>query len=390
MAEEKYKIVFVGLIDDLRGTKEKFRQNISKMFKITGSQIDKLVTKSPVVIKKNCTKEKAAAIAKKLEQIGARVSVRTDNLVRSQAERIFQRKKSTNKFALCINKIESEDAKHRMANYLDSIVDLNYIEIRNELLSNIPTVLPVEFDHEEAQRIRDQLEEFGARASLTEIRKEDSRRHERHLRRRKRDMAIFLGILFILAIAFFFLMKAFKYEDEEFEVVDNTIEEAVVQPREIKIENRIDLPLTKAAIEALQELEGRCRDGISYSEYRDVLKGTRSTVNAYLESEEAENRVQFATSILNILIHYQNAAEIWKYKNTYHTDVVQKKRPDVQIYLRRYPAIMKPLSEGGATEEVGGGKDFLRIDAVVSIVIDQAAKELRMVSKRVGLTPPIL
>ncbi len=390
MAEEKYRIVFVGLIDDLRGTNERFRQNISKIFKITGSQIDKLVAKAPVVVKQNCTKEKAASIAKKLEQIGARVSVRTDNLVRSQTERIFQRKKSANKFALCVNKIESEDAKHRMANYLDSILELNYIEIRNEVLGNIPAVLPVEFDHEEAQRIRDQLEGFGSRVSLTEIRRDDSRRHERHAGRRKRDTAIFLGILLIIAIAFVWVMKAFKYEDEEFAGIATTIEEAVVQPRETRIENRIDLPLTHAAIEALQELEGRYRAGISYSEYRDALRGTRSTVNAYLGSEEAKHRVQFATSILNILIHCQNAAEIWKYKNINHTDYVQKKRPDMQVYLRRYPAVMKPLSEGGATEEVGRGKDFLKIDAVISIVIDQAAEELRMVSKRVGLTPPAL
>jgi hypothetical protein len=159
------------------------------------------------------------------------------------------------------------------------------------------------------------------------------------------------------------------------------IAEEVVEPGDGRIENRVHLPLTRDAIEALQEVEARYGDDMTYGEYVEILRETKSTVNSYLNSQEAENRVQIANSILNILIHYQNAAEIWRYKIRYNKTYVERLRDDVQIYLTRYPDLKKPVSEGGATEELDGGRGALLIDAVVSIVMDQAAEELRKVSK---------
>ncbi len=382
VSQKTYRIVFTGLIDDLPRTKEKFRQHVSKVFKVTGEQIDKLIAKSPVIIKKNLTKVKADSIAKKLERIGGRVSVQSDHWVESQDGKAVSRGKPAARFAVYINKIESEDAKHPMAKYLDGVLDLNYIEIRNEVLRDIPAILPVEFDHEEAQNIRDRLEGFGSRVSIGEIRADDSTSVKGRSRSGKRDMAIFAGILLILFAALIFLLKSFNHEDGRIEMVNVPIAEEVVEPGDGRIENRVHLPLTRDAIEALQEVETRYGDDITYGEYVEILRDTKLTVNSYLNSQEAGNRVQIANSILNILIHYQNAAEVWRYKTRFSKNHVESARDDVHIYLTRYPDIKKPVSEGGATEELDGGRKVLRIDAVISIVMDQAAEELRRVSKR--------
>lgn len=381
--QKTYRIVFIGLIDDLPRTKEKFTQHVPKVFKVTGKQIDKLIANSPVIIKKNLSKAKADSIAKKLEQIGGRVSVQSDHLVESQDRRTVPREKSAARFAVYINKIESEDAKHRMAKYLDGVLDLNYIEIRNGVLRDIPAILPVEFDHEEAQNIRGRLEGFGSRVSIGEIREDGSTSVKGQSRSSKRDIAIFGGILLILLAALMFLLKSFNHEDGRIETVNVPIAEEPLEPGDGRIENRVHLPLTRHAIEALQEVEARYGDDITYGEYVEILRDTKSTVNSYLNSQEAENRVQIANSILNILIHYENAAEIWRYKTRYNKNHVESVRDDIQIYVTRYPDLKKPVSEGGATEEIDGGREVLRIDAVVSIVMDQAAEELRRVSKRV-------
>ncbi len=270
-----------------------------------------------------------------------------------------------------------------MAKYLDGVLDLNYIEIRNGVLRDIPAILPVEFDHEEAQNIRGRLEGFGSRVSIGEIREDGSTSVKGQSRSSKRDIAIFGGILLILLAALMFLLKSFNHEDGRIETVNVPIAEEALEPGDGRIENRVHLPLTRHAIEALQEVEARYGDDITYGEYVEILRDTKSTVNSYLNSQEAENRVQIANSILNILIHYENAAEIWRYKTRYNKNHVESVRDDIQIYVTRYPDLKKPVSEGGATEEIDGGREVLRIDAVVSIVMDQAAEELRRVSKRV-------
>jgi hypothetical protein len=389
MAGEPYRLVFLGLIDDLPETKEKFRQNITKVFKIAGTQVDKLLTKSPITIKKNLAKQKADSIARKLELIGGNVRVKPDGPAQTESQQIVRKGKTAAKFAIYINRIESEDTKHGIAKYLDSVLEINYIEIRNELLKDIPAVLPAEFEIEEAKRIRDELEKLDSRASIGKIRQDYDEFHKTPSRTNKREIAILAGILVLLVFGFIFLIGAFKHEESGFETTSTIIDEEILKPLDEKAESTAHVPLAREAVRALQELHSRYRQDLSYSDYIEILRDTRSEVNSYLKSEEAENRVQIANSILNVLIHYQNAEEIWKYKNKYNTNYVPKNRNDIQLYLRRYPNASKHVSEGGAIDDLPGGEEVLRIDAVVSIVMDKAAEELRGLSQALGLSPPI-
>ncbi|NIQ39580.1 MAG: hypothetical protein GTN81_13460 [Proteobacteria bacterium] len=389
MAGETYRLVFLGLIDDLPETKEKFRQNVTKLFKIAGPQVDKLLTKSPVVIKKNLAKQKADSIAKKLELIGGNVRVKPDEPAQTESQRIVRKERAAAKFAIYINKIESEDAKHGIAKYLDSVLEITYIDIRNELLKDIPAVLPAEFQTEEAKKIRDELEKLGSRASIGKIRQDYDEYHKTPSRTNKREIAILAGILVLVVFGFIFLISALKHEESGLETTSVRIDEEILNSRDEQAESAASMPLAKEVVRALQELHSRYKQDISYDEYMEILRDTRSEVNSYLKSEEAENRVQIATSILNVLIHYQNVEEIWKYKNKYNTSYVRKNRNDIQSYLRRYPNASKPLSEGGAIDNLPGGEEILRIDAVVSIAMEQAGDELRGLSKVLELPLPI-
>jgi hypothetical protein len=315
--------------------------------------------------------------------------VKPDGPAQTESQQIVRKGKTAAKFAIYINKIESEDAKHGIAKYLDSVLEINYLEIRNELLKDIPAVLPAEFEIEEAKKIRDELEKLGSRASIGKIRQDYDESHKTPSRTNKREIAILAGILVLLVFGFIFLTSAFKHEERGFETTSTIIDEEILKPLDGKAESTAHVPLAREAVRTLQELHSRYRQDISYSDYVEILRDTRSEVNSYLKSEEAENRVQIANLILNVLIHYQNAEEIWKYKNKYNTNYVPKNRNDIQLYLRRYPNASKHVSEGGAIGDLPGGEEVLRIDAVVSIVMDKAAEELRGLSQALGLSPPI-
>ena len=77
MNQEKgrYRVLFIGIGDNTQAGKESFCYNVCENFNISFPILKKIVDRSPIVLKKNLTLEKAGALAKTLKSFGATVSV---------------------------------------------------------------------------------------------------------------------------------------------------------------------------------------------------------------------------------------------------------------------------------------------------------------------------
>jgi len=385
MPEEGYRVVFLGLRDDLPDTEQTFRQNVSKIFRIGGEQIDKIIAKSPVIIRKNLNKAEADSIASKLEMIGGKVNIEPDRSVMIQNQNTIQEEKKKAKFKILINHIESEQSKHGIANYLNKVLDIDYIDIRDRLSEEPPVILPGEFSYEEAGNIRKGLEDFQSRVSIGEIREDDSELPTIHAQGNKKSIAMPAIILLITSLTLVALVSLYKHENTELKTIVNKVENKVPEARGERTENKSHLRLAKEAVRALSELEFRSRFDISYTDYMQELENAESKINLFLESREAQDRFLLSESIRGVMIHYQNAAKLWVYKTRYGRSSVGKTREDVQSYLELYPEINRPLREGGAVDDAGG----LSIDAAVSIIMGEASKELKRVSRILERNTPI-
>ena len=380
MSEQRYKIVFLGLSDDLPDTERRLKQNISKILKTGEARIDNLIAKSPVVIRKNINREEADSIAKKLQMIGGRVSIESDKSVVVQNDEKTPEGKKTATFKLYINEIDSEESKHTISRYLNRTLDIDYKNIRHRLLKQVPTVLPFEFGYEEAKDIRFTLEEFGSKVSIIEVRKDDFRSYEHHAKTNKKNIAVVLSVLLILFFTFIFLRNSHKYENKGSETGNDKTENRVVEARGRKTDNEGHLPLAREAMKALKRLEAAFQGGISYSDYMQEFGNAKHSVNLFLESQEARKRFLLTNSIRNAMVHVKNAAKVWEYKSKYGRDYVQKTRGDVQLYLNLYPDANKPRELGGARGDTGELNDVIWIDSLLSIIMNEASKELNRVS----------
>lgn len=300
-----------------------------------------------------------------------------------------QEGKKTGTFKLYINEIDSEDSKHRISRYLDRILDIDYKNIRHKLLKQVPAALPFEFGYEEAKDIRFTLEEFGSKVSISEVREDNSKSYGNHAQTNKKSIAVLASVLLILFFTFIFLRNSHKYENKGSETGNNKTENRVVEERSRKTENEAHLPLAREAVKALKRLETRFQAGISYSDYMQEFGNARHTVNLFLESQEARKGFLLTNSIRNAMAHVENAAKLWEYKNKYRRDYVHKTRGDLQLYLNLYPDASKPRELGGARGDTGELNDVIWIDSLLSIIMNEASKELNRVSRAPGVNPSV-
>lgn len=389
MPEQRYRIVFVGLCDDLPGTKKKFRENVSKIFKIDAAQIDRLLAKTPVILKGDLTKEKADSIANKMTLAGGRVSIESDKSGTIQSQKTVSAKKPQAKFNLYINQTDSEESKRRIASYLNGIMDIDYMTVRNEILRRIPAALPGEYNHEEALEIRRNLEEFGSKVLIIET-KMDSRIPDRTASKiDKRSLAMVGSILVVLFLAFLFMINNHQYERRDLETENSKIENEVANVGGEKTKNTTQLRLAKEAVEALLRVEARCQPDISYTAYLQEFENAKSQVTLFLESQETQNRFLLVNSINNVLVHYKNVTAVWGYKINNNTSYLSQKASATQSLLEIYPSAAKPRETGGASGSIDTPNDVLWIDPLLSIIMAQASKELKRASRVLGVKSPV-
>ena len=170
MPEEKYNVIFLGLRDNLAGTKDSFRQGMSQLFRVSGDQIDRVVAKAPVTVAKNLDREKAELIGTKIESIGGKTKIEIDRQATIQNSENAQEKTSysESKFNIYIDEIYGDCAKDNVTKCLKNIVNKDYTFIKNKLLNKLPSKIPIDYSYEEAQKIKIALEEFGSKISIKE------------------------------------------------------------------------------------------------------------------------------------------------------------------------------------------------------------------------------
>jgi len=307
---------------------------------------------------------------------------------RYKNEKTNQEGNKTATYKLYINEIDSEESKHRISRYLDRILDIDYKNIRHKLLRQVPTVLPFEFGYEEAKDIRFTLEEFGSKVSIGEVREDNSELYGNHAQTNKRNIAVLVSVLLILFFTFILLKNSHKYENKGSKTGNNKTENRVMESRSRKTGNEVQLPLAREAVKALKRLEARFQVGISYSDYMQEFGNAKHSVNLFLESQEARKKFLLTNSIRNTMVHIKNAAKVWEYKSKYARDYVPKTRGDLQLYLDLYPDANKPRELGGARGDSGELNAVIWIDSLLSIIMNEAFKELNRVSRDLGVNPP--
>ncbi len=75
LEDTRYRVFLIGIEEPAEEKKESFCHNISKKYGIPFPLLEKIVSRSPIVFKKNLTLERAISLAKILKSHGGRVSV---------------------------------------------------------------------------------------------------------------------------------------------------------------------------------------------------------------------------------------------------------------------------------------------------------------------------
>jgi hypothetical protein len=377
MPREGHRIVFLGLSSDHPNPEKKFREGMSKLFKISSeADINKLLAKAPVVIRKNLSKEKAASIARKLEMIGGRVRTESDKSTVNRDE------KKTAKFKICINEIDDKESKRRVARHLDKILPIDYVTIMSELLGKTPAVLPGEHTIEEAKDIRESLEELGSKVLIIEIRRDNSVLVDRAYERSKTRLAIVIGILLFACISLILLFKPPHERHMESAETKGELQNKVVFEEHGKNEDESSLVLAREAVKALEKLDPGFQVGFSANSMQD-LEDARAKVALFLESKETRNRRGLANSIREVMIHYENAGRAWK-NISMDVGVLEKQLTETQQWLQMYPKADKPVEQGGASRG-----DLVYLDAMIPIIMNEASGKLRTVQKVLEADSPV-
>jgi hypothetical protein len=328
----------------------------------------------------NATTKNTSSMARQ----GGQTSLDKSAMVHNQ--RMTREGKAKAKFIVCINAINGEHAKRGMASYLNSTLDLDYLSVRNDLLGRIPATLPGEFRYEEAKRIRENLEELGSSVLIIEKKGDSPILTNYYATNNRRNLAVILGIILILSLSTILIRSVHRNDNVEAKPKLNTAEAPVIEPSIEKTNKGASLRLASEAVRVLRTLALRYQTGISYSDYLEELRNAKPRVSLFLESQEAKNRFLLAHSIRNVMVHYENAARAWSGTTKYTEGYAPKTDESIRLFLELYPEANQPREIGGACGSLTTRDDIIWLDSLVSIVIDEASKELKNTSRLLQIT----
>ncbi|MBW2123193.1 MAG: hypothetical protein JRH07_15310 [Deltaproteobacteria bacterium] len=368
---------------------DKSQEDLSGIFTIDPGQVDRQPARPPEIVRRKAGRKEAESAPERIEQMGGRIGIQSDESGAEQNRGTGPSKDRKGRFSLCINQIDTEESKHRIASHLNGLLNLDYLVIKNDLLRRTPALVPGQYSYDEAVRIRGDLEELGSKVLIIQAKPENRAPAPGASQIQRASSVLIAGVLVLLSL--FFLLMMNRSQDGR----ENLKTEAMFASRKQEAlqengpEKKADLALAGEAVEALLVLDADYRSGISYQAYVDELENAKSRVESFMDSDEARKRLTLAHSIGNILIHYENVAELWSYKVNNGAAYLSQEADAARSLLRIYPRAARPKENGGARGTTDNQRQVLWIDPLISIMATEASKELKRVSRILGVACPV-
>jgi len=123
------------------------------------------------------------------------------------------------------------------------------------------------------------------------------------------------------------------------------------------------------AVMALAKLQALCRDGISYTDYRNALGEAKFPVNSFLETSEAYKYPELFKSVNKAMEHYEYAGTLWndKISNILGAYIAADSSLGMEI-KKLYP---QASPEKGTTY-----KSSYHVEDLLPIIWNEASKEV--------------
>ncbi|HEY6072036.1 MAG TPA: hypothetical protein VIV15_01265 [Anaerolineales bacterium] len=123
-------------------------------------------------------------------------------------------------------------------------------------------------------------------------------------------------------------------------------------------------------------LQAKCQAGIFYRDYGNALGEAKYPLNLFFESIDAKKYPDLSTSLRKAMMHYENAADAWKYKISIGDIPVNSEfGKNIQ---QSYPNAIKDTKAGGANLLE---YNIYIIESLLSLIWNEASKELDITTK---------
>lgn len=142
------------------------------------------------------------------------------------------------------------------------------------------------------------------------------------------------------------------------------------------------------ALEALKKLQSRTQVGISYKDYGPALGETHYKVKLFLDNPESNKNPLLKKAISKALDHFTYANDVWKTKIENGSDHLYRVVPEVGELKQQFEYEKKIADRivkdyPGVYKTMGDRTDTINLSNVISVIWNEAAKEIETATKLV-------
>lgn len=136
----------------------------------------------------------------------------------------------------------------------------------------------------------------------------------------------------------------------------------------------------KEAVRALQKLQARVETGISYRDYAPALGDAKFEVNLFLQSPEAKEKQELASSITVSILTYELALSVWnlsfdQMRNRYARPGMILKNSISQL-CNGHPEVAKEFEAWNGISRQAARNDQIPAEYIIRGLWREAGKEL--------------